>query len=167
MTTSTQYHCGNCGWRGIEAEMLRIDDIHDRVSTGELMAAGECPSCSDLISVADEDVPDYTLEIVAKIMRKRGWLVTPAETEGAETDKLRVRIEADLERLRQVSQEPVLIRYGDQVQVEIRPNTDDDRVTVVHGSLGFVVANYQDDGVAIDVADGGGDIVQTMTATEF
>lgn len=167
MTNPTQYHCHDCGWSGIEADLASIDDIHERVATGELMAAGQCPPCGSLVSVADDDVPDYTLESVAKIMQQRGWSVTHPGAQAEDADTVRARIEADLRRLRVVAEEPISIRYGAHVSVEVRPQADDDRVSVWHERFGFVAAKYTEVGVEVDVGDGGGDLVQTICLTDL
>lgn len=77
--TATVYRCEDCPWTGTEGEMTFIAHVEERVSTGELMAPGCCPECGSLIGVADADVPDYTLEACAVIMRARGWSVTEPE----------------------------------------------------------------------------------------
>lgn len=69
------YSCEECDWTGTLDEMASIDDIHERVQPGEFMAAGQCPECDSLIGVADCDIPDYTLEQAAEILRKQGWSV--------------------------------------------------------------------------------------------
>ncbi len=72
------YTCEDCGKTYNNLHNLGgIDDVEDRVSPGELMAAGQC-ECGSLIAVTDEDVPNYTLEACARIMRARGWTVVPA-----------------------------------------------------------------------------------------
>jgi predicted RNA-binding Zn-ribbon protein involved in translation (DUF1610 family) len=70
----TMYQCENdeCNWEGPISEMAEIDDIHERVMPGELVAAGCCPECGDLIGIADEDVPDYTVDNCIEIARSRG-----------------------------------------------------------------------------------------------
>lgn len=72
------YTCEDCGktYNNLH-NMDRIDDAEDRVSPGELMAAGQC-ECGSLVAVVDEEVPDYMLEACARIMRARGRTVTPA-----------------------------------------------------------------------------------------
>ena len=74
-----------CTWRGTQYEMDEIDDIHDRVLAGEFMAAGQCPECGCLFSIQDQDIPNYTLEQAAAILRRRGWIIhkpTEADSHG-------------------------------------------------------------------------------------
>lgn len=66
------YHCEDCGWSGSIDDMDRLDDIHERVLPGELMAAGQCPECGSLIGISDDDVPDYTIRDCLKLAAKRG-----------------------------------------------------------------------------------------------
>jgi hypothetical protein len=70
----TQYECPECDWCGTEDEVNSVDDIHDCVATGEFMAPGECPDCGALIGVADEDIPNYTIEPAIDIALARGLL---------------------------------------------------------------------------------------------
>ena len=67
------YDC-ECGWTGTEEQMDPINNIFKRVTTGELMAPGCCPECGDLISVADPDVPDHTVQACIEIARARGMI---------------------------------------------------------------------------------------------
>ena len=83
-TANLVYSCkheGNdCTWSGTIEEMDPIKDYHDRVQPGELAPAGQCPVCGCMFGVADVDIPDYTVGIVADIMRERGYtIVTPAK----------------------------------------------------------------------------------------
>jgi predicted RNA-binding Zn-ribbon protein involved in translation (DUF1610 family) len=74
MSDSTQYTCEECGWEGTEGGMAFMDHLEERVCPGELMAPGQCPECGALISVAEEDVPDYTIEACIQIAKSRGML---------------------------------------------------------------------------------------------
>jgi predicted RNA-binding Zn-ribbon protein involved in translation (DUF1610 family) len=73
---ATEYTCEDCDWSGTLEDMEQIQHVDERVSVGELMAAGECPDCGALIGVDDADVPEHTLLAVSYIMRARGWTVT-------------------------------------------------------------------------------------------
>jgi hypothetical protein len=83
---TTLYHCPECEWQGHDDATDPIEYIHERIMPGELMAAGCCPECGALISVDDADVPDYTLQACATIMRARGWQVI-APDEAADNEK--------------------------------------------------------------------------------
>lgn len=77
----TQYECPECDWRGVRDDMNSIRDIEERVSPGEFMAAGECPECGALISIADDDVPDDVIESAIGIALSRGLLSVPSFTQ--------------------------------------------------------------------------------------
>jgi len=51
--------------------MDAIDDIHERVSAGELFPEGQCPQCGALIAVDDADIPTYTLDACATARHRR------------------------------------------------------------------------------------------------
>lgn len=76
---ATVYQCPDCDWTGTLDDingLHHLHHIHERISPGELVPAGACPECGAMIEVEDADVPDYTLAVVAHIMRARGWAVT-------------------------------------------------------------------------------------------
>lgn len=75
MSSGTLYKCEECGWTGTEGEMGELEAANERVLSGELMPAGECPECGALIEVADEDVPDYTLHRCIRIAHDRGYFL--------------------------------------------------------------------------------------------
>jgi hypothetical protein len=78
-TTPVSYQCPECNWEGLMEDLNglhHISRINDRITAGEFVPAGACPKCSALISVKDQDIPDYTLQSVAHVMRSRGWTVT-------------------------------------------------------------------------------------------
>lgn len=50
------YECQNCACRWIESELQPIEDIFERVAPGEVMPAGECPSCGALCHQIQLDV---------------------------------------------------------------------------------------------------------------
>lgn len=76
------YHCPFCDWHDETSEMGSISNaknLEERIAAGEFVPAGVCPECGALISVANETVPDDTLDIAAMIMRERGWIVFKPE----------------------------------------------------------------------------------------
>lgn len=79
----------------------------------------------------------------------------------AQIEQLRVKLELDLIYLRSVLIEPVMIQYDEHVSIDIRPDNDDARVSVLHDEWGFATVNYTGEGVIVDVADQGGNIVHT------
>lgn len=85
-TTADLGRCEDCDWTGSTGDLPPLTDIFERVLSGELYPAGQCPVCGSAVH-CDADVADTTLEAVAAIMRRRGWLVvtpsTPAELEHA------------------------------------------------------------------------------------
>lgn len=68
------YKCDDCKWVGTDTYIAVIMDAAERVSVGEIMAAGECPECGSLVSADDRDVPSYTLEDCISLAKKRGIL---------------------------------------------------------------------------------------------
>lgn len=77
---------------------------------------------------------------------------------------LRAQIERDIAYLRTIISEPATIRYGEKVAIEVRPDNDDDRVSVLHDQWGFTAVNYTSEGVILDVVDDAGDIIETASA---
>lgn len=83
-----------------------------------------------------------------------------------EAERLVARITEDLRRLRYILEEPVSIKYGYDVPVdiEIRPLGDDDRVLVGCEGRGFTTVNYMDEGLILDVIpEGTIDILHTAS----
>jgi hypothetical protein len=76
-TEHTIHECEDCDWKGPQYDMAPIDDMCERVQTGELHPVGQCPECGSLIGATDDDVPDYTVESCLRIARARGMLETP------------------------------------------------------------------------------------------
>lgn len=72
-------------------------------------------------------------------------------------------IEQLIAALRRRIAEPELIRFTDNVQVEIRPINDDDRVSVFpSGNRGFTTVNYTHECLIVDVVDARTDVVSTL-----
>lgn len=67
----TRYKCEDCEWRGVRDDMNSIRDIEERVSPGE------CPECGALISIADDDIPDYVIDDAIRLALSRGLLACP------------------------------------------------------------------------------------------
>lgn len=61
------------------------------------------------------------------------------------------RIAADIALLRSVCIEPVSIKFGTDIDVEVRPAGDDDRVLVGRQNWGYTRVNYTPDGLVLDV----------------
>lgn len=53
--------------------------------------------------------------------------------------------------LRKRTDEPVVVKYSEDVTIEVRPADDDDRVLVSAKGRGDTVVNYQTDGLVVDV----------------
>lgn len=66
-------------------------------------------------------------------------------------EQLRKQIEKDIAYLRTVINEPVSIRYSEHVDVEVRPDNEDDRVLVGRRGWGFTTVNYTSEGLIVDV----------------
>jgi hypothetical protein len=83
-----------------------------------------------------------------------------------EAEHLVARITEDLRRLRYIIEEPVSIKYGYDipVDIEIRPLGDDDRVLVGCEGCGFTTVNYTSEGLILDVIpEGAIDILHTAS----
>ncbi|WP_028449732.1 hypothetical protein [Chitinibacter tainanensis] len=80
-----------------------------------------------------------------------------------QNEKLAEKVEMIIEILRQRIIEPVAIRYGENVNIEIAPNHDD-RVVVGRKDWGSTCVNYTSEGVITDLVDANGDIIDSMTA---
>lgn len=63
----------------------------------------------------------------------------------------RAGIEAGIASIRAQASEPVVVRYGRGVEIELRPQSDDDRVLVYAEGMGCTTVNYTDEGVILDV----------------
>jgi hypothetical protein len=61
------------------------------------------------------------------------------------------RIEGDLALLRAVCIEPVSLKYTKEIDIEIRPAADDDRLLIGRAGRGYTVVNYTPDGLSLDV----------------
>lgn len=57
-------------------------------------------------------------------------------------EDIRKDLENGLGYLRSVIEEPVLLQYGAEVKIEVRPDNDTDRVAVYHQCLGETVVDY-------------------------
>ena len=67
-----------------------------------------------------------------------------------EQDLIRV-ISESIARLREVISEPVSIPWAANLDIEVRPNLDDDRLVIGRKDWGHTVVNYTDEGVIVDV----------------
>ena len=76
ITMGVIYACPECGFSTTDPMALETLVRHDeRVSPGEIEPAGQCPECAALIPCPDDDIPSYTLDHIAQVMRERGWVV--------------------------------------------------------------------------------------------
>lgn len=57
-------------------------------------------------------------------------------------EDVRKDVENGVVYLRSIVEEPVLLQYGADVKIEVRPDNDTDRVAVYHASLGETVVDY-------------------------
>lgn len=76
----TEYECPDCDWTGCIDDMNPVKRGAERVAPGEFMAAGDCPACGALISVANDDVPDHVIEVAVRLALSRGLLACPSFT---------------------------------------------------------------------------------------
>jgi len=61
------------------------------------------------------------------------------------------RIEADIALLRKICIDPMSIRFANNIDIEVRPEGDDDRVLVGRSGWGHTVVNYTTEGLILDV----------------
>jgi len=61
--------------------------------------------------------------------------------------------------------EPIALEYAPDVFIEVRPITDDNRVSVMKRGHGFTCVNYTPEGVIVDVIDENTDEVHTVSIT--
>jgi hypothetical protein len=66
-------------------------------------------------------------------------------------EQIRRRIEQDLAYLRTIIDEPVSIQWADHIDIEVRPDNDDDRVLVGRSGWGHTIVNYTSEGLIFDV----------------
>lgn len=57
-------------------------------------------------------------------------------------EDVRKDVENGVVYLRSIVEEPVLLQYGADVKIEVRPDNDTDRVAVYHATLGETVVDY-------------------------
>lgn len=101
-------------------------------------------------------------------------ITSPAESAGADARANRVqmllqRVAADIAELRRIAPEPfsVPISGDGKVDIELRPNDEDNRVTVGCKLLGDTVVNYTDDGLVIDVYTGDQGLLEPISSLWF
>lgn len=61
------------------------------------------------------------------------------------------RIEADIALLRKVCIDPMSIKIAENIDMEVRPADEDDRVLVGRSGWGCTVVNYNAEGLILDV----------------
>lgn len=83
-----------------------------------------------------------------------------------EKDDLIKLISNSIARLRQVIDEPVSIQWAEDVEIEVRPAFDDDRVLVGRKDWGSTIVNYTSEGVILDVV-AEGDVSSVHTACVY
>lgn len=100
----------------------------------------------------DFDVPGL-IEQRAATLKQNGFttLVEEPLLEALSVNEL-VEMTNDLiAALRDAADEPVVIRYAEDVTIEVRPNDDDDRVLVSAKGRGDTIVNYQPEGLVVDI----------------
>jgi hypothetical protein len=98
-----------------------------RLDSGTVTVAATYPNCIPL-SIEAEEAPN---EIKAGILAHQ--------------------LESLLAQLRRVAIEPMSIQYSKDVDIEIRPDADDDRVLVGRKDWGETIVNYTTEGLVVDV----------------
>lgn len=75
----------------------------------------------------------------------------PAAVIAETVEHLRLEIQRKLALLRELTKEPVSIRYGEHVDFEVRPAGEDDRLLVGRKDWGHTNVNYTHEGLVVDV----------------
>ena len=77
--------CQNCGAVWAESQLKPIEDVLERVSPGETMPPGECPSCGALAQYVEEepgvDETESTNAKVERVLREIDLLIGWAESD--------------------------------------------------------------------------------------
>ena len=133
-------------------------DSHEEAA---LIAAGvlfDPGNTATIVTVEDDNDVRVVVDteggktVIIRDERAYGSVATKAASvQEATVQGLQREIESRIARLREVLQEPVSLRVGEQVSLELRPAGDDDLIGVCHDELGFTNVNYTDEGVVIDV----------------
>lgn len=106
----------------------KLDGMVDvRLDSGTVTVEATYPNCIPL-PIEAEETPN---EIKAGILANR--------------------LESLLAQLRRVAIEPMSIQYSKDVDIEIRPVADDDRVLVGRKDWGDTIVNYTTEGLVVDV----------------
>jgi hypothetical protein len=78
-----------------------------------------------------------------------------------DAQSIALEIQDLIARLRQSTIEPVSIQYSNEVDFEVRPASDDDRIIVGRKDWGDTVVNYTTEGLILDVCTDTGDVLLT------
>lgn len=85
-------------------------------------------------------------------------LLDPAVRQEHDLNRLIAEVRANLE-------EPISVRYAEDVYIEIRPESDDCRVSVMKTDHGFTCVNYTSEGLILDVLDENVEEVHSLSVT--
>lgn len=75
----------------------------------------------------------------------------PVEPVTTTADQLVERIQQDIAALRACAVDPMSIQLTDVIDIEICPNSEDNRVLVGRRGWGYTVVNYTSEGLILDV----------------
>ena len=65
--------------------------------------------------------------------------------------EIQAQIEQDIALLRTIIVDPVSIKWAENMDIEVRPDTDDDRVLIGRKDWGYTVVNYTSAWLKVDV----------------
>jgi hypothetical protein len=85
-------------------------------------------------------------------------LLDPAVRQEHDLNRLIAEVRANLE-------EPISVQYAEDVFIEIRPESDDCRVSVMKRDHGFTCVNYTHEGLILDVLDENVEEVHSLSVT--
>ena len=141
-------------YRELRQQTTKPDDAGAK--NQELNGAAEVlQDVDEWLRTGKVDGVGFDREQVSEIVKSAVRVVSdhPATQNARNTDPnlARSTIEAAISELRQVIVEPVSLKLWGDLDMEIRPALDDDRVLIGHRGRGFTLINYTQKGLILDV----------------
>lgn len=144
---------------GVNADLpcVHIGDDSDEKSLSVFKRSGQFIVCP---------APGMSLQLTDFPNGVTGYAVNHAV---ANPDALIAEVNAKLKELRAIVLDPQSIRYSDNIAIEIRPQSEGDRILVGHQEMGVTTVNYTQEGLVVDVwpnfdKDGALEPLETMRA---
>lgn len=100
-------------------------------------------------NMAHDDPEGWGAELTNELP---SWVVrTPEQLREGEALFIKERLERDIARLRTLIEGPEFIRWCPDMEIVIRPRTEDPRLTVIRDGMGHSTVNYTEQGVSVEV----------------